>query len=220
MNTFFDSDANEHEHPGQEPSTLKTDRLEISGNEKTVIKYILLSLMLLTILFFVPWFSSDIDSTLLDSTNIISGIQVSKYSDMLGELAGDSLGRLFSLALTIVKYSYILPIFSVFSALLLLVHKKTGMIFSIFTSILHILIPIVFSSLPESIEEFFSLTFVVTPTIYLFGIIGSAILLLSVILLVVEKKRERLSPKKTHTKKTPARKSGKSPKKKISSNRK
>lgn len=153
---------------------------------KKMTKYIVFSLIALAILFFVPWFSSDVDNTLLDSTNIITGIQVSKYSDMLGELAGDSLGRLVAFGLSIVKYSYILPILALSSILMLLVHKKAGSLLSILTASLHILIPIIFAFLPASIAEFISLMFVITPTISLFGIIGASTLVLSVILFLKE----------------------------------
>lgn len=171
---------------------------------KKITKYLIFSLIALTILFFVPWFSSDIDNALLDSTNIITGIQVSKYSDMLGELAGDSLGRLVALGLAIVKYSYVLPILALSSILMLFVHKRAGSLLSILTAFLHILIPVIFAFLPASIAEFVSLMFVITPTIFLFGVIGAINLVLSVILFLTEgrhrprqRPKEKKSPKKS-----------------------
>lgn len=199
---------------------------------KKITKYIVFSLIALAMLFFVPWFSSDVDNTLLDSTNIITGVQVSKYSDMLGELAGDSLGRLVAFGLAIVKYSYILPILALSSILMLLVHKRAGSLLSILTTSLHILIPVVFAFLPASISEFVSLMFVITPTIYLFGIIGALSLSLSIILFVLEGKKREKRTKKEKTqghfdddikiaKKRPSKtKSVPEKKKKINSSRK
>lgn len=135
-------------------------------------KILVAGLALLSILFFMPWFASNMGSKVLNTYEIITGPHVSKYALMLGDLAGDELGGGVRLALGAMEYMYVLPILAFLCILVLYADRLLGSIITIFTAAIHTILSAVFLLLPISIRELVDLMFIVTPTIYLYGVVG------------------------------------------------
>lgn len=177
--------------------------MNTKSNSAAPFRYFLFSLAVSVVLYFFPWFSSNIDNSVLDSTNIITGPHISKYSTLLSQLAGNTLGGIATAGLTALKFSYFLPSLAVIALLTSLLHKRIGAVLTILLSVLHISIPLLFLFLPDSMNELISLMFVVLPTVYLYGVAGLVGLIASILFLIRSEPRRKKSKKK----KTPRQKS-------------
>lgn len=157
-------------------------------------KYILLCLCTLTILFFTPWFASDMDQKVMTSFELITGLNISRYAGLLSNL---NPGAFLSVVLSAAEYLYVLPLIAVISALVLLIDKMLGLVMTIISSFLHASVAISFLLLPASIGEMIRLMFVVTPTVYLYGLSGVICLALAIVCIVKETKAHSSQKRKT-----------------------
>lgn len=140
-------------------------------------------LILLGLLFFLPWISSNMNSGVLVAYKNISGVNISQYASMLAELASGANTQLIGLGLALIRFIYFLPILAAVGLVLLFIDQKSGAAVSMVASALHTAFAAIYFLLPASYAELRDLMFITTPTLYLYIYIGTASLILSVIIL-------------------------------------
>lgn len=157
-------------------------------NTKRYSLIIFYCMLALVILFFFPWFSTNMHSTVLTSQDIVSGTNIVKYGQMLGDLMGTSGGFSIKLLIASATHIYILPAMAAIAMVLIIFFKKPGAIFSIVAASFHLIFTLIFLMMPKDVSELVHLIFIFTPTIYLYGIAGLAAIIAAVILLITLKK--------------------------------
>ncbi len=176
----------------------KGTKNNVSSTKQKYRNYTMACLIAITLLFFFPWLSSNMNSSVLASDNVIKGSDLKNYSETLSALAGKNVGMMIQIGLKATNYFFIAPIFAFLSAIILLIRKKTGYICAIIALTIHILIGFAFILIPSELKELIDLLFVIQPTVYLYSIIGIIGVIYSVKGLILLKNEEKFSQRGTN----------------------
>ncbi len=168
-----------------------------NGRGKKIRIVLAVCFAIMCLLFFVPWISSNMSSSVLTAYKNINGMNISQYASMLAELASGSNTKLIGLGLAALKFIYLLPVLAALSAALLLANSKAGAILGALTSTLHILLSAAYFLLPISYAELRDLMFITTPTLHIYMYLGVATCAMSIAIISKYKKAEPASGKNT-----------------------
>lgn len=136
-------------------------------------------LIAITILFFLPWYTTNFESEIFANESVITGFSFAKYADSISGSSFTSLIQnpfqktLLSLILGGIRFLYLLPILAVAAAVLLLLKTREskacrGLAATVF--VLHFLLCLTLLLIPNVDKDLTSLMrqlFVTTPSMYL-----------------------------------------------------
>ncbi len=168
-----------------------------NGRGKKIRIVLAVCFAIMCLLFFVPWISSNMSSSVLTAYKNINGMNIIQYASMLAELASGSNTKLIGLGLAALKFIYLLPVLAALSAALLLANSKAGAILGALTSTLHILLSAAYFLLPISYAELRDLMFITTPTLHIYMYLGIAAFAASIAMISIYKKDEHTFRKNT-----------------------
>lgn len=137
-------------------------------------KLVIIALICCTMVFFLPWFTMNLESELFENSTTISGLKIARYAENIKPLV-DNLRPGFSRQLTemilsSLKYIYILPIVSALAALLHIFRIRIAAFISLVVLALYFIIAMSVLLIPvfnQDIGIFLNLLFVVTPSLYI-----------------------------------------------------